>query len=211
MHLLIALLITASGFASDPVSNAINNYKEIESYRVTLISGSGNSAEVIRYYYRRPGFVKMEFIKPHRGTVLTYSPKTKKVTLIPFSWLRRFKFTLDPDNRLIRSSEGHRIDESDIGALLKSVGLLQKNGKTRVLGEEFVGNRPAVRLDIKGEGDFTVNRINAYHLWLDRENSIPIKAASFDLDGRLIEEVLMDDLEINVDLPESFFYGTSKK
>jgi outer membrane lipoprotein-sorting protein len=211
MHLLIALLITAAGFASDPVSNAINNFEEIESYRVTLISGSGDSAEIIRYYYRRPGFVKMELIKPHRGTVLAYSPKTKKVTLVPFSWLRRLKFTLDPDNRLIRSSEGHRIDESDIGALLKSVEHLQKNGKTLVLGEEVVGNSPAVKLDIKGEGGFTVNRINAYHLWLDRENSLPVKAVSFDLDGRLIEEVLMDDLEINVLLPESFFDGTSEK
>ncbi len=211
MHLLIALLITAAGFASDPVSNAINNYEEIESYRVTLISGSGDSAEIIRYYYRRPGFVKMEFIKPHRGTVLTYSPRTKKVTLVPFSWLRRFKFTLDPDNKFIRSSRGHRIDESDIGALLKSVSLLQKNGKTRVLGEEFIGKRPAVKLDIKGEGGFTVNRINAYHLWLDRENSLPLKAVSFDVDRILIEEVLMDDLQINVVFPDNFFDGDSLK
>lgn len=121
------------------------------------------------------------------------------------------KFTLDPDNRLIKSSGGHRIDESDIGALLKSVSLLQKNGKTLVLGEEFVGNRLAVKLDIKGEGGFIVNGLNAYHLWLDRENSLPIKAASFDLDGRLIEEIIMDDLEINVVLPDSFFDGTSEQ
>jgi outer membrane lipoprotein-sorting protein len=211
MHLLIALLITAAGFASDPVSNAINNFEEIESYRVTLISGSGDSAEIIRYYYRRPGFVKMELIKPHRGTVLAYSPRTKKVTLVPFSWLSRLKFTLDPDNKFIRSSGGHRIDESDIGALLKSVSLLQKNGKTRVLGEEFIGKRPAVKLDIKGEGGFTVDRINAYHLWLDRENYLPLKAVSFDVDRILIEEVLMDDLQIDVVFPDNFFDGDSLK
>ena len=69
MHLLIALLITAAGFAADPVSNAINNYEEIESYQVTLISGSGDSAEIIRYYYRRPGFVKMKLIKPHLSLI----------------------------------------------------------------------------------------------------------------------------------------------
>lgn len=44
-----------------------------------------------------------------------------------------------------------------------------------------------------------------YLLWLDRKTSLPIKASSYDKNGGLIEEVLMDDLETNVELPESLF------
>jgi hypothetical protein len=32
-----------------------------------------------------------------------------------------------------------------------------------------------------------------------------LKAASFDKNGGLIEEVLMDDLEVNIDIPDGLF------
>ncbi len=199
----IFLALTSS--TADPVSVAIESYKRVDSYQVTLRSKSTESTEVIRYIYKKPGFVRMEFIKPYNGAVLVYNPIKKKAKLRPFGLLKPFILTLSPDSSLIKSPTGHRVDASDIGELLKTVKRLQEMGITEILGDEAIGERASVKIKVEGVNDHTVDGIHRYLLWLDRKTSLPIKALSYDKNGNLIEEVLMDDLETNVELPESLF------
>lgn len=191
--------------SQDIISTAIENYNSVESYSVTLRSRSNDSSEEIRYYYKKPGFVRMEFIKPYRGAMLVYSPSKKEARLRPFGFLKSFILTLSPDNSLIKSSKGHRVDESDIGALLKIVKKLQSNGKTEISGEESVGNRPVMVVSVKGEKDFTINGIHRYMLWLDKKSFLPLKVAAYNMKGELMEEVAMDDLMINIGITEDLF------
>jgi outer membrane lipoprotein-sorting protein len=203
----VAILLLAFGFASpDPISTAIENYEKIESYSVTLRSRKNSSVdEEIRYYYKRPGYVRMEFITPHKGAVLVYNPLTKKVKLRPFDFLKFFVLTLDPDESLISSSRGHTVDESDIGSLLQAVKKLGSNGKTETVREEVVGGKTVLIVSVEGEGDFTVEKgIHEYHLWLDKKTFLPLRAIAYDLQGRLLEEVMMDDLIINIKLSVDF-------
>ena len=202
---LILVLISATSLSGGLVHSAMESYKNVETYQVTLKSRSSASSEIIRYYYKKPGFVKMEFIMPHNGAILVYNPSTNKVRLRPFPFLKSFILTLSPDSKLIRSAKGHTVDASDIGALLKTAKMLQDRGETEILGDNDVDSRPAVLINIKGEGDFAVDGIHQYFLWFDKNTSLPIKAASYDVKGELLEEVLMNDLEINVEFPEDFF------
>lgn len=204
MAFIFALLLAIMP-AQDIISTSIENYNSVESYSVTLRSKSDDSSEEMRYYYKRPGFVRMEFTRPHKGAILVYSPSKKEVRLRPFGFFKSFVLTLNPDNSLIKSSKGHRVDESDIGALLKVVKRLQSGGKTEVSGEESVGNRPVVVVSVKGERDFTVNGIHRYILWFDKKMSLPLKVAAYDIQGALIEEVIMDDLQVNIGIAEDFF------
>ena len=84
--MLISLLLAAMivGMAPDELSKAIDNYRQIESYVVTIHSTSKNNIQNIKYYYKRPGFVRMDFINPHDGVVLIYNPITDRVNLWPF-------------------------------------------------------------------------------------------------------------------------------
>jgi outer membrane lipoprotein-sorting protein len=188
----------------DPIDAAIERYRTVESYQVTLRSSRGDASDIIRYSYRRPGFVRMDFVQPHRGTVLIYSPLTGKVRLWPFGG-RLFSLTLSPENRLVQSSTGQRVDRSDIGALLENVKALRGNGETKVLGEEPVNGATAVRLTVSGKGNFTVGRVHRYELWLDRGSLLPLKVVSRDLDNEIIETVAMDGLRINVGLGDELF------
>jgi outer membrane lipoprotein-sorting protein len=206
MVFMLAVLLAMTSAINDPITAAIKNYRDVESYRVTLRSSKEDTSEIIRYYYKKPGFVRMEFIKPHKGAVLVHNPEAKKVKLRPFGFLKPFVLTLSPDNSLIKSSKGHTVDESDIGALLRTVRKLQSHGKTEVLGDEAAGGKQTVVVSVEGEGDFTVDDdIHRYHLWLDKETFLPLKVSSYDVQGELIEEVLMDDIEINIEISESFF------
>lgn len=205
MPVFISLLIAIAGMAPDTISTAIENYENVRSYQVTLISEHEGTEETMRYFFKKPGFVKMEFVKPFRGAVLVYNPYTKKVKITPFGSIKFLNFHLDPDNKLIKSPAGHRIDKSDIGELLKSVGELQKQGKTEILEDETVNGKAAIRLTVKGEGKYTYDGIYIYELWFERNTLLPLKVSSFDVKGKPIEKVILDDLEINIVFPDKFF------
>lgn len=197
--------------SADVISSAIENYGQVASYKVTLRSRNEESSEKIRYFYKKPGYVRMEFVEPHNGSVLVYDPTTNEVKVRPFGFIKALVFTLSPDNRLIKSSKGHTVDESDIGALLEMVHTLKMNGTVEVLGNKRIGNkrigeRETIKVKVTGRDGFAVDsNINCYLLWMDTGSFLPIKVSAYDKDGDLIEEVLMDDLEINIELGSGFF------
>lgn len=206
MLLLPFLLLAFTAPPPDPVAAALESYRHVVSYRVTLRSTSDGSAEIIRYSFKKPGFVRMDFVKPHSGAVLMYDPVKKEARLRPFGSLKPLVLTLDPDSSLITSSRGHRVDASDLGAFLGTVQKLAQHGESRVMGKEKVGVREALLVEVKGEeGATVVGGIHRYRLWLDLRTMLPLKTQSFDVNGKLVEEVVMDDLEINVHFPDSFF------
>ncbi len=207
--LLLFLLMTgATGISSDPIARALERFNEIESYSVTLRSYSRDHdiKEVIRYYYKKPENIRMEFEKPHKGAILVYNNKTGKVSLMPFPVIKIFVLNLDPYSFLIRSSKGHTVKESDIGDLLRYANILKEDGMMELIGEERLSGRKSMVVRISGVDGFTIlDGINRYIIWIDKDLGLPIKAEAFDIDGRLIEGVLMDDLEVDVDLPDGFF------
>lgn len=200
------ILLTSLPFvAADPVTAALDRFKGVDSYKVTLRSKSRGEHEVIRYYYSKPGFVRMEFVTPHSGAVLVYDPGKKKVRLRPFPSMKSLVMTFDPGSRMVKSSQGHRVDASDVGALLKRVRKLQKDGLTISEGEEEIGGRKTLRVVVTGKEGVIFDGVHGYRLWLDAENRLPRKVIAYDEAGKVVEEVLMDDLAINVPLPEGLF------
>ena len=195
----------AAGESQDPVAMALENYEKVTSYRVTLRSTHGGSTEIIHYFFKRPDFVRMEFAKPHKGAVLIYDPTSKRVRLWPFGLSNAIALTLSPGNRLVRSAQGHRPDKSDIGVILEKVVRLQKRGKTSPQGQEQVGGKPAILVEVVGEEGFAVETTHRYLLDLDASSMLPLRVRTYGLDGNLTEDVLMDDLETNVQFDDSFF------
>ena len=69
----------------DFVADAQARFDTLANYQVTLKSTSAGAEPVeVIYGYRKPGFVRMDFIRPHAGATLIYSPASGKVTLWPF-------------------------------------------------------------------------------------------------------------------------------
>jgi outer membrane lipoprotein-sorting protein len=199
------LLLAAMGpGAVDPIDAAIAHYRGIESYQVTLKSSHGENTDIIRYSYKRPGFVRMDFVQPHRGAVLIYNPVTQVVRLWPFG-VNFLSLTLSPENRLVRSSTGQRVDRSDIGALLRNIKTLADNGDRAVIGEERVTGTKTVRLTVKGRRGFEVMNVHRFDLWLDSVTLLPVQVVSRDMTDAIIETVVMDDLRANVPLADELF------
>jgi len=201
--LMLTTALSAAGLA--PLTDAIEHYRTVESYRATLRSTRGDGEDLIRYYSRKPGFVRMEFIRPHAGALLVYSPLTRRVRVWPFGAGRFPELDLSPRNPLIRSPGGQSMDKSDVGALFENVGALLAQGQAEVRGEVRLGRHTTLHLIVSGAPGQTMAGVHRYELWLDTTTRFPLQVVSRDQTDAVIETVVMDDLEIDVPLAESLF------
>src|SRR5512139_2308995 len=199
----LAAALTTTRLA--PLADAIAHYRTVDSYRVTLHASRVDGEDHIRYSYRKPGFVRMEFIRPHAGTVLVYSPLTRRVRVWPFGTGRFPELSLSPRNPLIRSPGGQSVDKSDVGALFENVRTLLEQGQAEVLGEAGMAAGNFLHLVVTGASGIAVDGVHRYELWLDMSSQFPVKVVSRDQEDAVIETVLMDDLEVNAPLPEALF------
>lgn len=205
---MLSALMLATAFSTismDLLTGAIEHYQAIESYRVTIRSFHSGGDEYINYYYRKPGFVRMEFVHPHGGAVLVYNPDTRRVRLWPFGAGHFPELELSPGNSLIQSMRGQRVDRSDVGALFENVHTLWESGSAEMLDEENINGRTVQHFTVTGARDFVVSGVHRYELWLDTATQFPTRIISSDQQGDIIETVIMEDLKINPTLPEALF------
>lgn len=200
--LLAISVVSARAVYADAVDDAVASFKRLESYRVTLVSQD----EIIKYFYKKPGFIRMEFERPHKGAVLVFDPEKREVRLRPFRFWKSFEMLLKPEDSLIKSEKGHTVDKSDIGSLLENVEKLKTNGLVETKGIDDVNGRKAVVVEVAGAGSFTTyDGVNRYRLWLDSILMLPVKVQAYSATGELMEEVLMEDLDVNPALSAELF------
>ncbi|WP_322028847.1 DUF1571 domain-containing protein [Paraburkholderia sp. J76] len=188
----------------DFVAVAQARFDALANYQVTLRStsaGAGAEPVEVFYGYRKPGFVRMDFVRPHAGATLVFNPESGKVALWPFGIGTFPRLTLSPDNPMIQSPQGHRVDESDIGALLAKVHELRQHGDTQVVGTGTLGSCTAAHVIVTGRPGHAASGVSRYELWFDSSHGLPVKVVSEGESREPIETVLMENLRI--DVPES--------
>lgn len=200
------LLVGALSSAEpDLLTRAIERNQQIQSYRVTLHSVHADAQEHLRYFYQKPGFVRMEFILPHAGALLVYSPTTQRVRLWPWGEGHFPELNLSPTNPLIRSSRNQQVDHSDTGALFDHVQQLRSGGHLEPMDDQELAGHRVLHLRVVGSGRLTVAGVHSYELLLDAATLFPVKVLSRDLQEDIMESVQMDDVEINIPLPMVLF------
>lgn len=193
-----------SAVSTDMLDQAIARFSQIETYRATLHSSHDGEEEHIRYHYRTPGNIRMEFLHPHAGAVLVYDPATRRVRLWPFGAGRFPELKLDPANRLIRSARGQQVDRSDVGALLRNVDALRHHG-TMTSREETREGKRVYFLDVVAKEGYTLQDIKRYEIWLNAETLFPVQVISYGPRDTLLETVRLDDIEIDAPFSDTLF------
>lgn len=199
-------MISTAAAGDEALMRAAEAFGRLDTYTATIRSeGEDGDREEIRYFFKKPGWIRMEFEEPHRGAVLVYNPETRRVKLRPFGFFKSFVMDLSPEDGLIRSSKGHTVDKSHIGALLENVSRLNEAGEARLLREESVDGRDAVVLEVIGEEGKEVRGVHRYVIWLDKRLFLPIKVVSYRQGGEKTEDVDMTDLESGTELSPDLF------
>lgn len=200
----IFLMSLSTAMASENMlQQAVSQFQAITGYSTTMRS-YGNAEQIINYRYQKPGYVRMDFVTPHKGAALVYRPDTGKVQLRPFGFIKPLTLTMEPTSKLVRSPSGHRVDESDIGVLLKKAQELAQQGSLEVLREETIQQTTMVVLEITGEENVLVDGVHRYLLWMDKKLKLPRIVESYNNEDQLIEGLSLEDLTLNPEFAEIF-------
>src|SRR3569623_1747740 len=73
------------------------------------------------------------------------------------------------------------------------------------LGVETVGGQAALHGEVGNNDGAPIGAVYRYQLWLDQETGFPVKVLSYGKDGKLIESVEMEGLQINPEFSDGFF------
>jgi outer membrane lipoprotein-sorting protein len=194
------------------LDKAIARYQNVHGYQATIRSSRRNGGEIIRYAWQRPGRIRMEFEKPHKGARLIYVPDSEdngngngRAYLWPFGAGFLPPMSLSPDNPLIQSPSGQRVDRSDVGALLDNIRTLAQGGRVETLGTDAIGEHTVTHVEVTGKAGTGLGKVHRYDVWFDDESGFPLKVVSRDAEGADIETVLMQDVVIDPDFPSGYF------
>jgi len=203
VFLVLALLGEARG---DLLAEAQSHFQALTSYQVTVrATARDGERHVLRYHYRKPGWVRMEFVQPYEGVVLVYDPRVRQVRVWPFGQNRLPRLSFDPDNPLIQGPRGHRVDRSDVGVLLGYLHGVAEQGSLTPLGETRIAGRPASGIEIRGPGPSSPRQEQRFRVWLAQDSRFPLRVERFAADGRLIERIDMTNVVIDGFIPDRLF------
>ncbi|WP_375055197.1 outer membrane lipoprotein carrier protein LolA [Zobellella sp. DQSA1] len=199
----VLLLMALALDSPDPLEQALARFDALQGYRLELRSEGPGGNQQLRYAYRKPGLVRLDVISPHAGAVLIYSPYSDRVRLWPFG-LSGPSLTLSPDNRMVKSPRGHRLDRSDVGELLRQARRLGLQGEMRLLGESRLAERPVLQLLARGEAP--PGQPARFEIWLDKILLFPVRVISHDARGNLLETVWLEHIEPDPSFADDFFF-----
>lgn len=197
--LLLFCLMIAAPVCGDELSlldGMQERFEALTNYTTLLDSDGEEGRNRILYTYRKPGFIRMDFITPHKGAKLLFNPLEKRVALRPFS-AKAFTLSLAPDNPLITDPKGHTVDQSDIGSLIRSVMRYAGEGTVTLLPSEGVEGQLCPRLRVEGD-EVT------YLLWVHPELHLPIKVVKL-FPGGTRETVFLRNLTVDGPLDDAVF------
>ncbi len=180
-------------------------YIGITDYRCILLSNKGgDDEESMVYYFKKPKQIRMELISPHKGAILTHRSGEPLVYVSPFRWFRSLVVSFRLDNPMVMSSNGHQVDESDIGSFIEMILRPAVIGGDASILDSNPGSPDSylINIDFKEE---TKGRPSKLKVWIDKRLLLPVRIDSYHPDGRLMESVTFKDLTVNSGLPDEIF------
>lgn len=165
------------------------------SYKLTNVTFRDGKKKnnVMRYSYKEPLTVRIEWLNPKRLRGQLAAFKDNKMRVVP-AWLP-FSVPVDPDSDLGHGDANYPIYSSSLGALMQQViGDLPK--ATRVFPVERTDD--AVVYEI-------INDTNKALIKIDRNTNLPLYIEQFTRDGTLIDGGYFEEFSPNPTYPDDFF------
>jgi hypothetical protein len=183
-------------------------YEQVHDYQteVTVHIFEEGTAQVKQFLYtfRKPNQIRIVFRTPHRGMTLVYPDEADKVVVRLGGWLGFATLRLDPNNRLLRSAAGQRIDQTDLGLLIDHIEKSLTEGRKEPPRLE-VDDR-YIEAAVLAEDHFLDNVLTRYRFFIDRENDLPARIEESTPEGVLRRRIEFHGMRINIGISEDFFH-----
>ncbi len=174
---------------------------EVQVYR----EGQFIETKRSRYSFKKPNHIRLDMISPHGGAVLIYPDQHGEVYVKPSGLASLLRLHLATTNRLIYSSHGQRIDQTDLGLLVRNIA--HSLTDRRRSPPKLVESDGCVLIDVVAQDHFLPGIVTSYRFAVDKTLWLPIGVTERTIGGQMRREVTVRDLKTGVGLPDSLFRG----
>ncbi len=168
---------------------------EVRTYR----KDSSFASEKFLYTFKRPERIRLDFESPYSGMILIYPDENGKVELRRF-----FTFHLAPDSLLLRVAPGQRIDQTDLGLLIRNIARSltdHRRGPVEVTEDER-----DTRIRVLADDHFREGVLTLYEFVIDKQFWLPVQVGESKPDGILERTVIFRNLRTNIGVTDRFFH-----
>jgi len=194
--------------AENIVKKMESSYAEVKDYEMRVevrSTGSEGSfkTEKFLYTFKKPHTIRIAYELHHKGTVLVYPHKDGKALVRQLKWMPFFQFHLKPDSIFLKGSSGQRIDQTDMGLLIRNIAKSMKQGRN---GEVLIMEKGGqVHVHVLAENHFRKNVKTRYQFLIDKALWLPVAIQESTPDGVLERIIIFQNLRVNIGVPDSLF------
>jgi hypothetical protein len=134
--------------------------------------------------------------------VLVYPDKNGKVSVRPGGVAHIFQFHLSSGNPLIMGASGQRIDQTDLGLLIKNISHSLTDQRRGPVEIEEDGR---IRIQVLAVNHFQEGVVTLYQFFIDKNLWLPVKVEESTPDGQLERTISCQNARINTGVSDSFF------
>ncbi len=182
-------------------------YARIEDYQmnVEVKNYKNNGSPEIQkflYTFKKPKWIRIDFESPHSGMILIYPDRNGKVRVESPGLAHIFKFDLSPENPLLRTPSGQRIDQTSLELLIQNISHSLTDQRR---GPVHINENAHVRIRVLAVNHFRKGIVTLYQFFIDKHFWLPVKVEESTPEGQLDRTIVFQHLRTNAGVPDSFF------
>jgi outer membrane lipoprotein-sorting protein len=208
LDLLAPLSSPNGGQAMGIVARIESSYARVAAYQTETDVSEYRQGKIVEtkrflYTFKKPDHIRIDMESPHRGMILVYPDSKGKVFVQPGGWTGFLAFHLSPESALLRSSAGQRIDQTDLGLLIRNMAHSltdHRRGEIRVTEQEG-----QVIIEVLAQDHFLAGVLTLYRFFVNETLWLPVKVEEFTPDGTPKRKVTFRNLRTPVAVPDHLF------
>ncbi len=181
----------------DTAYAGVNDYRAEMEVRKYEKDGSFETEKFL-YTFKKPKWIRLDFQSPHPGMILIYPDENGKAVLRRF-----FTFHLPVDSPLLRVSSGQRIDQTDLGLLIRNISHSLTDRRRGPV--EMTDEGGDIQVRVLADDHFREGVSTEYRFSIDKNLWLPVQVEESTPDGHLERTIIFRNLKINIEVPSSFF------
>ncbi len=198
----------APGYANAVLERLNTAYAGIGAYQTEVETSEYQQGRLVatrrfRFSFQKPGRLRIDMHTPHPGMRLVYPDENGKVWVRFGGWMGFMHLRLAPDNALFATRSGQRIDQSDIGLLIRNIGRSLTDQRRGALQVAEQGRQ--LRLDVVAADHFLSGVTTRYLFVIDKTLWLPVAVEERTPAGQLRRSIDFRQLRIDPVFPEHFF------
>jgi len=183
-------------------------YAKVDSYQTAMEvreyrKGKYQESKRFLYTFRKPNQLRIDMQSPQPGTILVYPDRGGKVTLRPGGWTGFVTLHLAPDNSMLASGSGQRIDQSDFGLLLRNMRHSLAERRRGEIGLSESEGR--VSIEVLADDHFLPGVQTLYRFVIDSSRWLPLEVHESTPGGAPKRVSRYGNLRTSLTVSDSFF------